>query len=134
MKLSNIEKFMEDLNKGLREQSVPETLIINPSAAANYTLAYFNGLWRTTKTKPDFKKDLTVFGMSPRDCEGFASVHFLRAKQSNVSETELAWNEVAFNFPDTRWCYLEELMPMDFQIVDFAGFGIGENENPSPLC
>lgn len=134
MKLSNIEKFMKDLNKCLREQQVPETLIINPSAAANYTLTFFNGLWRTTKAKPDFKKGLTVFGVSPIDCEGFATVHIFHAKQSNVSETELAWNEVAFNFPDTRWCYLEELMPMDFHVVDFAGFGIGDNENPTPLC
>ena len=136
MKTIEVIKFMENLNKGLREQSIPETLIINPSAAAYYTMAYFNGLWRTTESRPDFTKNLTAFGVSPKDGDGFATIHFFHADQSNVSDTELAWNEVAFNYPGTRWCYLEELIPMDIHINSVGRFGIGEDENekPSPSC
>ncbi len=135
MKLSEIETFMKDLNKGLREQSVSETLIINPTAAAHYTLAYFSGLWRTTKTRLDFGRDLTVFCVNPpEDGSGFATLHIFHANQSNVSETELAWNEVAFNFPHARWCYLEQLVPMNIHISAFEQFGICEGENPSQSC
>lgn len=136
MKTIEVIKFMENLNKGLREQSIPETLIINPDVAASYTMTYFYGLWRTTESKPDFRMNRTVFGVSPNDSDGFATIHFFRADQSNVSDTELEWNEVAFNYPGTRWCYLEELIPMDIHINSVGRFGIGEDENekPSPSC